>query len=133
MAATFTPAERDYLASPPLGRLATVDRGGAPQNNPVAVFLSPDGRRLLIGGYRMGVTRKFRNAQRNPNVAVVIDELVSREPWVVRGIEVRGTAEALSDADPPMRGMSREVLVITPRWIGSWGLEPGQDGVQGRT
>ena len=30
----FTPAELTYLGEQRLGRLATVDRDGAPQNNP---------------------------------------------------------------------------------------------------
>jgi hypothetical protein len=35
MAPTFTPAELDYLRTQRLGRLATVDGSGAPQNMPM--------------------------------------------------------------------------------------------------
>jgi pyridoxamine 5'-phosphate oxidase family protein len=35
MTVTLTEAERTYLRSQPLARLATVDASGAPQNNPV--------------------------------------------------------------------------------------------------
>ena len=75
----------------------------------------------------MGKSRKFRNVQRNPNVALVVDDLASVDPWVVRGIEVRGVAESLVDVDPPMAMMSREVIRITPRWIYSWGISSGDD------
>jgi pyridoxamine 5'-phosphate oxidase family protein len=50
-------------------------------------------------------------------------------PWVVRGVEIRGTAEALTDQAPPNVYMSREVIRIHPRRIIAWGLGP--DG--GRT
>jgi pyridoxamine 5'-phosphate oxidase family protein len=58
-------------------------------------------------------------------VAFVVDDLESLDPWRVRGVEIRGEAEALVDVDPPMRAMSREVIRISPRWIASWGLVPG--------
>jgi pyridoxamine 5'-phosphate oxidase family protein len=77
----------------------------------------------------MGNTRKFRNV----NVALVVDDIASVDPWVVRGVELRGSAEAVVDADPPMRGMSREVIRITPQWIASWGLESGESAMSVRT
>jgi pyridoxamine 5'-phosphate oxidase family protein len=42
----------------------------------------------------------------------------------VRGLEVRGTAVAEEDVDPPVQGMSREVIRITPTWVASWGVDP---------
>ena len=39
---TFTDDERAYVRSQPLGRLATVDANGAPQNNPVGVYLDEE-------------------------------------------------------------------------------------------
>jgi pyridoxamine 5'-phosphate oxidase family protein len=120
----LTDTERAYLASQPLARLATVDAAGAPQNSPVGVFLDEETGDLLIGGFAMGATRKFRNVQANPRVAVVIDDLVSRDPWTVRGLEIRGTAAALTDVDPPVPFMSREVIRVTPTWVASWGIDP---------
>jgi len=72
----------------------------------------------------MGGTRKFRNVRANDQVALVVDDLVSRDPWTVRGLEIRGTAVALEDVDPPVPFMSREVIRITPTWIASWGVDP---------
>jgi pyridoxamine 5'-phosphate oxidase family protein len=80
----------------------------------------------------MGASRKFRNVQANPQVALVIDDLVSLDPWTVRGLKIRGTAVALSDVDPPVPFMSREVIRITPNWIVSWGLDPDVQGRQTR-
>lgn len=50
----------------------------------------------------------------------------------MRGVDVRGVAEALADVDPPMLGLGREVLRITPRWIGSWVLVEGRTGLDSR-
>src|SRR5689334_4525294 len=122
MTRSFTTDEREYLDSQRLGRLATVDAKGAPQNNPVAFRIADDGA-ILIGGYRMGETRKFRNVQQNPNVAFVVDDLKTIDPWAPRMVEIRGTAEALADVDPPMKGMSRDVIRITPSWIKSFGVD----------
>jgi pyridoxamine 5'-phosphate oxidase family protein len=124
MTVTLTDAERAYLKSQPLGRLATVDAHGAPQNSPVGVFLDEQTGDIVIGGGAMGTTRKFRNVRTNGNVALVVDDLVSRNPWTVRGLEIRGTAVALEDVDPPVRFMSREVIRITPTWVSSWGIDP---------
>ncbi len=126
----LTDAERAYLQSQPLGRLATVDADGAPQNNPIGVFLDEESGEIIIGGGAMGASRKFRNVLANPRVALVIDDLVSRDPWTVRGLEIRGTAVALSDVDPPVPFMSREIIRITPTWIASWGLDPDLQGQQ---
>ena len=62
--------------------------------------------------------------QANAQVALVIDDLVSTDPWTVRGLEIRGTAVALSDVDTPVSFMSREIVRITPTWVTAWGLDP---------
>ena len=128
MTVTLTEAERAYLQSQPLARLATVDGAGAPQNNPVGAFLDEQTGDIIIGGHAMGASRKFRNVQRNGHVALVVDDLVSRDPWTVRGLEIRGTAVALEDVDPPVPFMSREVIRITPTWVTSWGVDPEAPG-----
>lgn len=128
----LTEAERAYLKNQPLARLATVDASGAPQNNLVACSSTKATGDILIGGAAMGATRKFRNVQANGRVAVVVDDLVSRDPWTVRGPEIRGTTVALQDGDPPVPGMSREVIRITPTWVTSWGIDPGASGRRSR-
>jgi pyridoxamine 5'-phosphate oxidase family protein len=129
----FTTAELEFIGGQRLGRLATVDRGGAPQNNPVGVRYNSGTGTIDIGGFNMGATRKYRNVRTNPEVALVIDELASVDPWTVRGIEIRGRAEALDRQAPAMPGMSGEVIRVHPRRVISWGINPDQQGMQART
>lgn len=129
----FTAAELEFLGGQRLGRLATVDPTGAPQNNPVGVRYNAELGTIDIGGFNMGTTRKFRNVRTNSRVALVIDELASVDPWTVRGVEIRGWAEALDGQAPAMRGMTGEIIRIHPRRIISWGVDPDQQGMQART
>jgi pyridoxamine 5'-phosphate oxidase family protein len=132
MTLTLTDAERAYFKSQPLARLATVDAAGAPKNNPVGAFLDEQTGEIIIGGHAMGATRKFRNVRANPHVALVVDDLVSRDPWTVRGLEIRGTAVALENVDPPVPFMSRELIRITPTWVTSWGVDAHAPGRSSR-
>ncbi|MGW0749036.1 PPOX class F420-dependent oxidoreductase [Streptomyces sp. NPDC002587] len=117
----FSEAELTYLRSQRLGRLATVDPAGQPQANPVGFFPQEDGT-ILVGGMAMGTTKKWRNLQRNPRLALVVDDLVSTRPWRVRGIEVRG--HATLEVGPHTLGphFSPEVIRIHPEYVHTWGL-----------
>ena len=117
----FTEAEFEYLSRQRLGRLATVSADGVVQNNPVNFFL--DDGVIVIGGHALGASKKFRNVLRGSSVAFVVDDLASVDPWVVRGIEIRGTAAALTDVEPPVPFFSREVIRIAPARIISWGID----------
>jgi pyridoxamine 5'-phosphate oxidase family protein len=119
---TFTQTELDYLATQHIGRLATVSPAGQVQNNPTNFFLDPRTGTIVIGGGALGRTKKFRNVQRGSTVAFVVDDVATGEPWTPRGIEIRGTAAALTDHEPPLPGLSREVIRITPTKVISWGL-----------
>ena len=132
-AMTLTAIERDYLNTQTLGRLATVDKDGMPQNNPVGFSYDEDTGTIDIGGRSMGATRKFANVADRGVAALVVDDVVSREPWTVRGIEIRGRAEAVGDLEPPNPYSSGEIIRIHPTRIISWGLDPDHPGMQGRT
>lgn len=119
----FSQAEIDYLTSQRLGRLATVDAHGAPQNNPVGVHYNAALDTIDVYGRDLANTRKFHNVQGNPNVAMVVDDLVSVQPWRVRGVEVRGVAQALRLDEPADPRFGPEVIRIRPRRVISWGLE----------
>ncbi|WP_433235882.1 PPOX class F420-dependent oxidoreductase [Streptosporangium sp. CA-135522] len=119
----FTQAELDYLAGQRLGRLATVSPAGQVQNNPVGFFVDAASGTITIGGHALGVSKKFRNVQQGSTVSFVVDDLASVDPWVVRGIEIRGSAVALTDHEPPVPYFSREIITITPSKIISWGLD----------
>ena len=128
----FTQAELDYLASQRLGRLATVAPSGMPQNNPVGFAVDAAAGTIDIGGWNMAASQKFRNVRANGRVAFVIDDLVTVQPWVVRGLEIRGRAEALTGAEPPQPFMSGEIIRIHPERIFGWGIEPGREGMYRR-
>ncbi len=129
---TFTDAEIAYLSEQPLGRLATIGPHGQPQNNPVSFTYDAASARLLVGGHRMGSTQKFRNVAARPLVSLVVDDIVSFRPWVVRCLEIRGTADAIEDHDPLMPGFSGEVIRIWPTRILGFGIDPAVEGMSAR-
>ncbi|TCO49464.1 pyridoxamine 5'-phosphate oxidase family protein [Kribbella antiqua] len=119
----FTASELAYLAEQKLGRLATKVPDGTVQNNPVGFFVKAAEGYVDIGGHGLGGSRKFRNIQADPHVSLVVDDLSTEHGWQVRGVEIRGRAEAIVDVDPPMPGFSREIIRIHPERILSWGLD----------
>lgn len=119
----FTPAELDYLASQHIGRLATVSPDGQVQNNPTNFRVDADTGIVSIRGGALETSKKFRNIQAGSTVAFVVDDLATIDPWAPRGIEIRGTAVARTDLEPPRPGMSRGIIEITPARIVSWNLD----------
>ncbi|MGW6331417.1 PPOX class F420-dependent oxidoreductase [Nocardia rhamnosiphila] len=94
---SFTEEEVAYLRSQPLARVATVGPDGQPDVAPVGYEF--DGTHIYIGGHDPARTRKYRNVERgNTKVAVVIDDLVSTDPWTPRYLRVYGTAELVERA-----------------------------------
>jgi pyridoxamine 5'-phosphate oxidase family protein len=128
---SFTDAELAYFRTRFLGRLATVDKDGAPQNNPVGYHPNADGS-VDIYGRAMADTRKWRNIVANPHVALVIDDLKSTDPWTVRGVEIRGTAEQVVIEQEPGSYGKPETIRIHPTRVISWGVDPGEDGMVSR-
>ncbi|MEU4431697.1 PPOX class F420-dependent oxidoreductase [Nocardia rhamnosiphila] len=121
---SFTSNEQQFLAEAGIGRLATVSPDGVVQNNPTGYRVNADGT-IDIGGMRMRASRKFRNIEAGSRVSFVIDQQVSLEPYVIRGIEVRGTAEALDDEEPPFPTQERAIIRIHPERVISWGIDGG--------
>ena len=121
---TFTQPQLDYLASQNLGRLATVHPvTGMPQVSPVSFTVNIDTGTIDIGGRAMGTTRKFANVAATGKASLVVDDVLDATTWTVRGIEIRGTAEALCDVEPPMPYFSAEIIRIHPDRIIAWGLD----------
>lgn len=115
-------AELAYLRGQDLGRLATVDAKGRPQANPVGYLLRPDST-FDIGGWAMATTKKWRNVAVNRYVSLVVDDRPGSDPWVVRGVEIRGTAEQVVGPHDYGDHLSPELIRITPYSIISWGLD----------
>jgi pyridoxamine 5'-phosphate oxidase family protein len=123
----FTDEELDYLRSQPLARLATVAPDGQPDVTPVA--LEVEGTTLWVCGAGEAVlrTRKIRNITAgHRQVALVVDDLPSVEPFIARGIRIYGTAEDPIDR-VGMVGLGHCVRV-TPRVSWSWNLEGAPAG-----
>ncbi|CAN5249195.1 PPOX class F420-dependent oxidoreductase [soil metagenome] len=114
---TFTRNEIEYLESTVLGRLATVGRDGTPHVAPLGFSYNAELDTIDVGGFNMERSKKFRDVRRSGRAAIVVDDLASTEPWRPRGIEVRGSAEALEDPRPLIR--------IHPERIVAWGLDTG--------
>ena len=91
----FTPPEIDYLTSGGLARLATVGPDGQPHVVPVTFFFNAEQDTIDIGGVDFGNTKKWRDAQGNPKVTFLLDDVL-RDPRRARALEVRGRAEAVA-------------------------------------
>jgi pyridoxamine 5'-phosphate oxidase family protein len=127
----FTEPELQYLSSQRLARLATVGPKGDPQNNPVGFHYNARLGTFDIYGYTMAASRKFRNVQKNDQVALVIDDLESVDPWTVRGLEIRGQAEALTAASDP--ALNADIIRVHPKTIFTWGINPSSKTMTKRT
>jgi pyridoxamine 5'-phosphate oxidase family protein len=116
---SFTDEEVSYLRSQRLARIATVDANGQPDVAPVGFEF--DGAYVYVGGLDPTRTRKFRNVEAgNDKVAIVIDDLVSTDPWTPRFMRIYGVAELIErqgqfGTAPYMR--------ITPTISWSWNLD----------
>jgi pyridoxamine 5'-phosphate oxidase family protein len=124
---SFTDEEIAYLRSQPLARVATVSADGQPDVVPLAFEF--DGKYFWVGGTGPAVanTRKFRNVRAgNRKVALIIDDLVSFDPFIARSIRIYGHAE---------RPVERVGLVgpgmymrITPIVSWSWNMKAEPSG-----
>jgi pyridoxamine 5'-phosphate oxidase family protein len=117
----FSDQELDYLADRRLGRLATVDPDGLPHVVPLGWSYNPTLDTIDVGGRDFARTRKFRNVQGNPLVALVIDDVLP--PWRPRGVMVRGQATALHQATGADGQFLGPIIRIHPRQVLSWGLD----------
>ncbi len=118
---TFTDAEVEYLKSQPLGRLATVGPDDRPHVTPVGVFYDPETETIVIGGYAdtdMAASKKFRDARRRPDVAFVVDDLATVDPWSPRFIEIRGRAETHTEGGEEVgERIGADIMPFDPAYI----------------
>jgi pyridoxamine 5'-phosphate oxidase family protein len=116
---SFTEEELAYLKSQHLARIATVGPDGQPDVVPVG--FEYDGRHFYVGGVDPGRTRKVLNVKAgHEQVALVIDDLVSIDPWSPRFLRVYGTAEVVERSGMFGAGV---YLRITPTISWSWHLD----------
>jgi pyridoxamine 5'-phosphate oxidase family protein len=117
----LTDAEISYLQTQQLGRLATIQPDGSPQVKPVGFGYNAELGTVDVTGFNLTSSQKFRNVGRNGHAALVVDDIVSTDPWRVRFLEIRGRAEAIGEPDGP-------VIRIHPSRVLSFGVEepPGE-------
>jgi pyridoxamine 5'-phosphate oxidase family protein len=117
-AVAFTDEEIEYMRSQRLARLATVGADGQPDVAPVGFEF--DGTHIYIGGIDPAKTRKFLNVKAgNDKVALVIDDMVSVDPWTPRFLRIYGTAE-LTEREGQFG--PAPYMKITPTISWSWNL-----------
>ena len=119
----FTDAERAFIgnAKQPgeagLAHIATSTLKGMPHVVPLRAMMNEAGDKVLVLGNAMTQSYKYRQVQKNPQVAIVWDALVTQPERGIKGIEVRGIAEIKhnpGDKDPHFE--------VTPTKVFSWGI-----------
>jgi pyridoxamine 5'-phosphate oxidase family protein len=119
----FTDAEQRYLGSQMLARLATAGPDGRPHVVPLSFRYNRDLGTLDCGGLHVDTTKRWRDVQANPWVALVVDDLVSVDPWRARMLEIRGRAEAVPTGGEVLGpGFGAAFLRITPEKKNSYGV-----------
>jgi pyridoxamine 5'-phosphate oxidase family protein len=127
----FTDSELAYLLSQRLGRLATVRPDGRPQIAPFGFRYNAELDVIDIGGQFMSRTKKFRNVLRNPNVSLVIDDVLP--PWQPRGVEIRGAAHTLHTGGKALFGAGASYVVDDAIVIAARGPLPSGMGRKHRS
>jgi pyridoxamine 5'-phosphate oxidase family protein len=119
----LTAAHVQYLASQLLGRLATAGTDHKPHVVPTSFRYNADLGTVDIGGHRMANTKKYRDVQATGWAAIVVDDLVSMDPWTPRFLEIR-RAEAVPTGGAHLGpGFGEAFIRICPQKINSFGIE----------
>ena len=118
----FSEPEVRYLKSQRLARIATVSGKGQPDLVPVGFEF--DGKHFWIGSHSQEVffrTRKYKNVKNGrKKVALVVDDLLTVNPWHPRFVRVYGTAEVMDHNGTFGPG---KYLRVTPLISWSGGME----------
>jgi len=70
----FTESELEYLGGQSLARVATVGPDGQPHITPVTFHYNEEEDTIDVGGMFFGGTKKWRDAQGNQRVTLLIDD-----------------------------------------------------------
>ena len=122
--AELTAAQITYLAGQRLARIATAGRDGKPHVVPTSFRYNPELATIDVGGFHVDTTKKYRDVQANPYAAIVVDDLVSVDPWTPRMLEIRGRAEAVPSGGAELlgQGFGEAFIRIHPDTVNSFGL-----------
>jgi pyridoxamine 5'-phosphate oxidase family protein len=122
--ASLTDAQIEYLAGQRLGRLATTGADHKPHVVPTSFSYNADLGTIDVGGMHVDTTKKYRDVQANPWAAIVVDDLVSVDPWQPRMLEIRGPAEAIATGGESLGpGFGGAFIRIRPEKVNSYGID----------
>jgi pyridoxamine 5'-phosphate oxidase family protein len=125
----FSEKEIEYLKSQRLARIATVNVSPEDQSiqpDVVPVGFDFDGDYLYVGGMNILKSTKYKNILKNSNVAIVVDDLRTVDPWDPRGIRIYGTADGVTRQGGYMDHTSNSnfhYIRIRPNKKWSWGID----------
>jgi len=107
----FSDAEKQFLSTQRLARIATVSDTVQPDVAPVGFEF--DGTHIFVGGRSPEKTLKYKNiASGQTQVAIVVDDLKTVNPWQPRGIKIHGHGELTGSG----------IIKITPLVHWHWGI-----------
>jgi pyridoxamine 5'-phosphate oxidase family protein len=119
----FTDAEIEYMGRITLARLATIGPDGRPHVIPLTYRYNADEDVIDIGGIDFASGKKWRDAQQNPKVTLLIDDF---DPPEAHALEIRGDAELHeaggSKINPRFPNFVEPFIRLRPAHIVSWGL-----------
>ena len=119
----LTASQIEYLASQRLGRLATAGADHKPHVVPTSFRYNAALGTVDLGGHHVATTKKYRDVQANGWAAIVVDDLVSIDPWTPRMLEIRGRAEAIPTGGAHLGpGFGEAFIRIHPEKIKSFGI-----------
>ena len=122
--AELSSAHIEYLTSQLLGRVATAGADHKPHVVPTSFLYNSELGTIDVGGHRVATTKKYRDVAANGWAAIVIDDLVSTDPWTPRMLEIRGPAEAIPSGGAELGpGFGDAFIRIHPEKINSFGIE----------
>ncbi|WP_448623925.1 PPOX class F420-dependent oxidoreductase [Geodermatophilus sp. URMC 64] len=114
----------EYLASQRLGRLATAGADAKPHVTPTSFRYNPELGTVDMGGLHVASTKKYRDVQANGWAALVVDDLVSVDPWRARMLEIRGHAEAVPTGGAHLGpGFGEAFIRLHPGKVNSFGID----------
>jgi pyridoxamine 5'-phosphate oxidase family protein len=120
----LTATQIEYLASQLLGRIAAAGADGKPHVVPTSFRRNGDLGTIDIGGHHVATTKKYRDVQANGWAAIVVDDLVSTDPWTPRMLEIRGRAEAIATGGADLgSGFGDAFIRLYPEKVNSFGIE----------
>jgi pyridoxamine 5'-phosphate oxidase family protein len=123
-ATRLSTAQIEYLASQRLGRLATAGADARPHVVPTSFRYNAELGTVDLGGLHVATTKKYRDVQANGWAALVVDDLVSVDPWRARLLEIRGRAEAVPTGGAHLGpGFGEAFIRLHPQKVNSFGID----------